>query len=134
MCECRSTLNPIELFSGYATKNLELQRNLKSNNRKGIEDMNGRMVVTGMIVGMFLGVVGCTEQDRAKSFGGSTTIELPKGKKLVMVTWKESQIWFLTREMREGDLVETYNFAEKSSWGILEGSVTIKENPSSRQW
>lgn len=96
--------------------------------------MNRRMMVTGMIVGMFLAVVGCTEQDRAKSFGGSTTVELPEGKKLVMVTWKESQIWFLTRDMREGDLVETYNFAEKSAWGILEGSVTIKEHPSSRPW
>jgi len=42
--------------------------------------MKRRMMVTGMIVGMFLGVVGCTEQDRAKSFGGSTIVELPEGK------------------------------------------------------
>jgi hypothetical protein len=92
------------------------------------------MVVTGMIVVMFLAVVGCTEQERAKNFGGSTIVELPEGKKLVMVTWKESEIWILTRDMREDDSVETYDFSEKSSWGILEGSVTIKEHPSSRPW
>jgi len=51
-----------------------------------------------------------------------------------MVTWKESEIWILTRDMREDDSVETYDFSEKSSWGILEGRVTIKEHPSSRPW
>lgn len=101
---------------------------------KGDRGMKRRMMVTGMIVGMFLAVVGCTEQERAKNLGGSTTIELPEGKKLVMVTWKESQLWILTRDMREEDLVETYNFAEKSSWGIFEGNVIIKENPPSRPW
>jgi len=43
--------------------------------------MNRIMVVTGMIVAMFLAIVGCTEQERAKNFGGSTTVELPEGKK-----------------------------------------------------
>lgn len=70
---------------------------------------------------------GCTEQQRAKNWGGTATIELPEGKKLVMVTWKNDEIWFLTRDMRAGDLVETYEFSENSSWGFMEGTVIIKE-------
>jgi hypothetical protein len=77
---------------------------------------------------------GCTEQQRARSLGGETTIELPKGKKLVVATWKGTELWFLTRDMREGDLIETYEFIENSSFGILQGKVTIKEAPSSRPW
>ena len=96
-----------------------------------------RKTAIGMVAAACLAVgalAGCTEQQRAKGLGGETTIELPKGKKLVMVTWKGAEIWLLTRDMREGDLIETYDFSEKSSWGLLEGKVTIKEEPLSRPW
>jgi hypothetical protein len=52
----------------------------------------------------------------------------------MVVTCKGDQLWFLTRDLREGDLVEAYEFSESSSWGILEGKVTIKEAPLSRPW
>jgi len=98
--------------------------------------MNRKTAVIGMVAAacLAIGAAGCTEQQRAKSLGGETTIELPKGKKLVVATWKGAELWFLTRDMREGDLIETYEFSEKSSWGLLEGKVIIKEAPPSRPW
>ena len=55
-------------------------------------------------------------------------MELPKGEKLVEVTWKDSNIWYLTRPMKEDDEPETYTFKEDSEWGVFEGTVTIVES------
>jgi len=71
---------------------------------------------------------GCTEQQRAKSWGGTATIDLPPGQKLVTVTWKGDEIWFLTRDMYEGERPEAYDFEESSSFGILEGKVVFQEH------
>jgi hypothetical protein len=72
--------------------------------------------------------VSCTENSRVKNFGGEGTINLPKGRKLVNVTWKENQIWYLTRPMGKNDSVETYKFQEESSWGVIEGTYNIIES------
>jgi hypothetical protein len=71
---------------------------------------------------------GCTENERAKSWGGNTNLDLPKGQKLVNVTWKETQLWYLTRPMKSDDIAETYVFHESSNYGVMEGSVTIIEH------
>lgn len=82
----------------------------------------GCLVMTSIIA-----LAGCTEQNRAKNFGGSMTMELEPNRKLEMVTWKDSDLWILTKPMTEDDVAETYIFHEDSSYGIMEGSITIKE-------
>ena len=69
----------------------------------------------------------CTENERVKAFGGEGTINLPKGRKLVNVTWKETQVWYLTRPMRQDEVAETYQFQEESSWGMIEGTYNLVE-------
>ena len=64
---------------------------------------------------MFLCVVltvSCTQNQRARNFGGNATYTLLKGQKLVMVTWKEDDLWYLSRPMKEGEDVETYTLQE----------------------
>ena len=87
----------------------------------------------GLIAGaqlslLTLGVTACTEQEKARSFGGTSNIELGVGRKLVMVAWKETDLWVLTREMRADEKPETYRFSESSSWGVMEGTVVLKEH------
>ena len=72
-------------------------------------------------------VTSCTENVRVKTWGGEGTINLPKGRKLVNVTWKENQVWYLTRPMNSNDVAETYQFQEESSWGVVEGTYNIVE-------
>ena len=72
-------------------------------------------------------IVSCTGNIRSKQFGGTSTLNLPKGQKLVMVTWKEASLWYLTKPMTLKDSVETYTFEEESSYGILNGKVIIHE-------
>ncbi len=73
-------------------------------------------------------LASCTENQRAKSFGGTSTINLPKGEKLVNVTWKADQIWYLTKPMKSDETPETYTYREESSLGVIEGTVILKES------
>lgn len=74
--------------------------------------------------------IGCTSQDMAKEFGGSVTINLPNCEKLINATWKESDLWYLTRHYVKGEEPpnNTYTFGESSSWGILKGTVKLVES------
>ena len=72
-------------------------------------------------------LASCTQNERAKSFGGTATVNLPQGQKLVNITRKEDQIWYLTRTMNSSDSAETYTFQEESSYGMMEGTVILKE-------
>ena len=75
-----------------------------------------------------LGLASCTSNEMAKNFGGTTTLNLPAGRKLVDMTWKEDHLWYLTKEMTATDIAETYEFKEQSSYGIMQGTVIIKES------
>jgi hypothetical protein len=78
---------------------------------------------------IMVGVIAtsCTENSRVKAWGGEGTINLPKGRKLVNVTWKETEVWYLTKAMDSNDVAETYQFQEESSWGLVEGTYNIVE-------
>ena len=80
-----------------------------------------------MILGFIL-MTSCTENERAKNFGGTQTIELPAGEKLIEATWRGEQLWYLTRPMRKCEAPETFKFREKSNWGVMEGDVIFKES------
>lgn len=70
----------------------------------------------------------CTEQQKTRAFGGKMIIDLPKGQKLVVATWKTGDnLWYLTRPMRPNETPEVYEFTESSSFGVLEDKVIFKE-------
>lgn len=60
-----------------------------------------------------------------RKYGGTTKIALPAGHTLVNVTWKDTDIWVLTK----GPDGKFY-FHEDSKWGVFEGTVEITENKS----
>ena len=65
----------------------------------------------------------------ARNYGGSMTLELPKGQKLEEITWKDdSALWYLTRPMRDDEHPETHTFKADTEWGVFEGTVTIIES------
>tara|TARA_R110000772_G_scaffold43995_5_gene101264 strand:- start:4529 stop:4795 length:267 start_codon:yes stop_codon:yes gene_type:complete len=81
-----------------------------------------------LLVGIFLATTGCTKQSRAKNWGGSYTVDLPVDRELVEATWKSDELWLLTRKRKEGETIDEFTFNEDSSWGVIEGTVTIKEH------
>jgi len=71
--------------------------------------------------------VGCNENTRTRAYGGSMTVELPKGKTLVNATWKETELWYLYRDRKEGETPSKTWFKKKSSYGVVEGTVIFEE-------
>ena len=64
----------------------------------------------------------------ARNLGGNVTINIEENRKLVNVTWKNSSLWILTREMNENDIAESYKFVEDSNFGVFKGTVNIIES------
>jgi hypothetical protein len=79
------------------------------------------------LIGIIIVLGSCTQNARVRNFGGEGTINLPQGRKLVNATWKNTQLWYLTRQMRPEEVAETYFFQEESSWGMIEGTYNIVE-------
>jgi hypothetical protein len=75
-----------------------------------------------------LATTGCTEQIRAKSFGGEMAVKLPCGKRLYDVTWKKANLWYAVRDLRPTEKPETYQFVEESGFGVVEGTVVFTES------
>lgn len=86
--------------------------------------------VTVLIIALLAGTAACTANQRAKHFGGTMTVNLPPGQKLVVATWKEASLWYLTRPIRSGETPETYTFQENSEFGVIEGTVVFNEQPT----
>lgn len=72
-----------------------------------------------------MSLVSCSDQQMARSFGGTETVTLEPGKRLVNVTWKENDLWILTKQDTTNPT--TYSFKQKSVVGLLSGEVIIKE-------
>lgn len=85
-----------------------------------------RKIIFVLALGIFT-LAGCTENQRAKKWGGTATINLPKGEKLVEATWKETSLWYLTKPMSPQDSAQTYIFREDSDFGIIQGTVKFVE-------
>lgn len=90
-----------------------------------------RKALSVLFVGIVLATMAaCTANVRAKQWGGTMTLNLPAEQKLVVATWKDSHLWYLTRPMREGERAETYTFREDSNFGVMQGTVIFQEHGS----
>jgi len=75
-----------------------------------------------MILGVMVVMSSCTENVRARHFGGTETLALKPNEKVLNVTWKDNEMWVCTQDT----ITRVVYFREKSSWGVVEGTVIIK--------
>lgn len=66
-------------------------------------------------------LISCTDNHRARSYGGTETIKLKPNEKFINITWKETSLWIIT----EDTLTNTIYCREKSSFGLMEGQIII---------
>lgn len=71
---------------------------------------------------LLFSIISCTDNQRARSFGGTEIVTLPKNRVLLNATWKESNLWVLSKDT----LTNQIFFNEKSSWGAMEGTIEFK--------
>jgi hypothetical protein len=73
-------------------------------------------------------LISCTENVRAKSWGGTMSINVPKGNKVTNITWKEGDLWYSYRPLQDGEEPTIQTFVEESNLGIMEGKVIFIES------
>lgn len=88
-----------------------------------------KSIAMGLLVLALIGLTGC-DNTLSRSFGGTMNLKLEPNQKLVMITWKDSELWYLTRPMKENEEAEELVFQEKNELGIMEGTVIITETES----
>lgn len=79
------------------------------------------VLLTGIVI------TSCTQQERARNFGGTMVIEVPNGYKVTNATWKENDLFYFIEPMEEGYQPKQKKFIESSSYNILETEVVFNE-------
>ena len=80
-----------------------------------------------LIIIALICMCSCTEQIRTRQFGGKMEIRLPAGQELMEATWKDDDLFYLTRPMAPDYVAVTKTFQESSSWGVMESTVYFIE-------
>ena len=80
------------------------------------------MKKTILIIAVALGLYSCTANVRARHWGGTEKIVLEDHEVLLNATWKENELWVLTKDT----ISNVSHFREHSSWGVVEGEVQFK--------
>lgn len=88
---------------------------------------NVRWCILALAICSALLTSACTDNQRARSFGGTATVDLPEGRKLVTASFKQDNLWLLTRAAKAGEAPETFELIEDSSFGMMNGKVIIRE-------
>jgi hypothetical protein len=88
--------------------------------------MHTKIVISSLIAATF--IFSSCENYRARRLGGTMTVELEPGEKLVSVTWKDESLFYLTEPMEVGYIPKIKMFKEKSNYGIQETTVKFIES------
>ena len=76
-----------------------------------------------MVAITLLVLVSCTDNQRARSFGGTETVKLEPNEKFINITWKQDNLWIIVHDTVTGN----YYAREKSNFGVLQGKVVIQK-------
>ena len=91
-------------------------------------------VATVSLVGIGMLSPGCSPRNKLISkmdtWGVSTVVESPPGRKLVNAMWKGSDLWILIRPAGEGEKPDQeWMLDEYSTWGAFNNHILLKETP-----
>lgn len=67
-------------------------------------------------------LAACTDNQKARQWGGTEEVRLKPNEVLLGITWKGDEMWICTKDTTTG----ISYFREKSNWGIMEGTVIVK--------
>lgn len=88
-----------------------------------------KFIYSALIV-LFIGfgLSSCTENQRARTFGGTATIQVEPGKKVMMATWKDEDLFYMVEDMEPDYKPHDKTLIESSSFGVIESKVVFKES------
>jgi hypothetical protein len=77
---------------------------------------------------LLLTLLACTDNQRAKVFGGSMSVHVPCDQVVFDMTWKGENLWYATVTAPSGWTPQVKRFTEYSSYGVIQGEVTLTES------
>lgn len=77
---------------------------------------------------LLLSLLGCTENQRARVWGGTMEVQIPCDQQVFDVTWKGEDLWYATQPPVPGWMPQTKRFVESSSFGVIQGEVRLVES------
>lgn len=78
-----------------------------------------------LIISLFaLTLLSCTDNSRARNFGGTEIVNLEPNEVFINSTWKDNNLWITTHDTVDN----VYFMRERSSYGVLEGVIVINPN------
>jgi hypothetical protein len=89
---------------------------------------NSPMIFMLPIFIIILIMVSCTQNTRAKKYGGTATIEVPCDMMVNNITWKGESLWYSYIPMPEDYEPVTHTFQEESSFGVIQGKYKLVES------
>lgn len=72
-------------------------------------------------------LTSCTEQERARQFGGTVKIQVEPGQKVMMATWKNNDLFYMVEPMEDDYIPKTKKLVESSSWRVMESEIIFIE-------
>lgn len=89
--------------------------------------MKSKIIAVILIILISFTLLSGCRNFAARTMGGTMELDLPPGEKLVTITWKDDDLWYLTRPMRDDEFAEEYKFQASTNWGVFEGTVIVRE-------
>ena len=74
-----------------------------------------------IITALVLIISSCTENSRARNFGGTVDVKIPSNCIVIGATWKEVNLWVLYKDT----ITNNVFLVEDSNFGILNGRVNF---------
>lgn len=87
-----------------------------------------KVFILVVAIAIIFSIVSCTKQERVRTFGGTMEIKIEPGQKLIMATWKECDLFYLTEPMEPDYQPKRKTFKESSSFGVIESTIVFVEN------
>jgi len=81
-----------------------------------------------LLLSTLLALSSCTDNEKAKSFGGKMYVDLPAGETLKFATWKEANLWYATEPRPAGVAAKQTTMRENSVYGLMQGVVVFREH------
>ena len=89
--------------------------------------MNKKISILVLFLALILMLTGCSQQSIARNWGGTYKIDLQAGQELEVVTWKDDDLWILTKDRPADEPAETHRYFADSAYGFFEGEIIIYE-------
>lgn len=80
-----------------------------------------------LIAMVALMAASCTEQQLTRDFGGTMTINVEPNKRVMMATWKNSDLFYMVEDMPTDYEPHDKVLIESSSFGIMESKIIFHE-------